>query len=319
MTTAPDGVTRQSIVDARRPVILAGPGVVRTGHVDDLRDLAETGVIGVLNTWGAKGVVAWDSPFCLGTIGLQGRDFELAGLRDVDLIIATGLNRAESPDHRWQLAPWVELAPDHLHEAAGWFRTAPVPEQAAARSPGSISKPPLWSRIASVVQGCTAEPSVPLPPSLATRDLAEALGPDALVAADPGVAGFWVARTFPASTVGSVVVPAVAQPRGLAAAAALEARRSRPNRSVLLVADDPLDDATLDVLAEADGLGAGFGVEVWGDGGPTLGAEEHRQRLVDLARPHPLDAPRCRIERLAVDAGELDAMIAAAGPIIAWT
>ena len=49
----------------------------------------------MLNTWGAKGVFDWRSPHHLATAGLQAWDFELGGLADADLIIATGLDERE--------------------------------------------------------------------------------------------------------------------------------------------------------------------------------------------------------------------------------
>ena len=61
-------------------VAVVGPGVVRAAAVDGLSDMARKGGIGIVNTWGAKGVERWDSPFHFGTAGLQERDFELAGL-----------------------------------------------------------------------------------------------------------------------------------------------------------------------------------------------------------------------------------------------
>jgi len=306
-------LTPEVLLGARRPVVLAGPGVVRTGNVDGLRELAQAAVVGVLNTWGAKGVFPWDDPHHLGTIGLQARDFELAGLGDADLIITTGLDPAEAPPARWRLAPWVEIPPARLPEAASWFGDRP-PD----RSVEALAKPPLWDLVAGVTQAGWANESLPLRPSRATRALAQAVGPDGLVVADPGVAGFWVARTFPTTTVGSVFVSSDRSQPGQAAAAALASRLAHPGRRVLLVADDPLDEPTLKVLATAEALGTGFGVELWGDHGPQLGPVEHARRLVELADPRHGGGDHCRTEQLCVDSGQLQAMVAAAGPVIAW-
>lgn len=315
MSGAPAGsLSPEVLLSAKRQVVLAGPGVVRTGNVAGLRALAQAAVVGVLNTWGAKGVFAWDDPHHLGTIGLQERDFELAGLGDADLIIATGLHPAEAPPARWQLAPWVEIPPARLHEAASWFGAQP-PD----RSVDAIAKPPLWDLVAGVTQAGWADESLPLRPSRATRAIAQAVGDDGLVVADPGVAGFWVARTFPTAEVGSVFVPSDRTPPGEAASAALASRLADPGRPVLLVADDPLDEPTLNVLAAAEERHAGFGVELWGAGGPRLGPGEHRRRLVELADPVLSGGGRCRTERLAVDSLQLQAMVDAAGPVIAWT
>ena len=62
-----------------------------------LHDLAVSAGVGVLNTWGAKGVFDWRSRHHLATIGLQADDFVLSGLDQADLIIATGLDQPSLP------------------------------------------------------------------------------------------------------------------------------------------------------------------------------------------------------------------------------
>ena len=77
--------------------------------VEGLRALARR-QLGVLNTWGAKGVFDWRSPHHLAAAGLQAWDFERGGLADADLIIATGLDEREVLG-RVELAPAVEVPP----------------------------------------------------------------------------------------------------------------------------------------------------------------------------------------------------------------
>ena len=67
----------------------------------------------------------------------------------------------------------------------------------------------------------------------------QALGADGFVAADPGVAGYWVARTFATTALGGAKVPARRSERGFAIAASVVARLRRPGRRVLAVADAP--------------------------------------------------------------------------------
>ena len=74
-------------------VVLAGPGVIRDGAVPGLHDLAVSAGVGVLNTWGAKGVFDWRSRHHLATVGLQADDFMLSELD------------RRRPDHRDGLGP----------------------------------------------------------------------------------------------------------------------------------------------------------------------------------------------------------------------
>ena len=57
-----------AVIDvAERPVVLAGPGVAREWAVAGLHRFADRASVGVLNTWGAKGVFDWRSPHHLAT------------------------------------------------------------------------------------------------------------------------------------------------------------------------------------------------------------------------------------------------------------
>ena len=79
-------------------LILAGSEVLRVGAVQEMRDLAEATNLGVVNVFTAKGMFRWDSPFHLGTVGLQLHDFTLAGLAPDRPILAIGVGRDECPE-----------------------------------------------------------------------------------------------------------------------------------------------------------------------------------------------------------------------------
>jgi hypothetical protein len=173
---------------------LVGPGVL--DHVDGLHAAAERIGVAVINTWGAKGVFRWDSPFHGGTAGLQARDFELAGLGDVDVLVTSGLDPDEVTLTPWEgRAEVVDVAPSALGDLPSWWdrpRQEPTP-------------PPLYTELSAVVMPMYGDPSTP-PARL--RAMSEQLPPGATVFAPPGLLGYWVARTWPTTVPGSVVVPA---------------------------------------------------------------------------------------------------------------
>jgi thiamine pyrophosphate-dependent acetolactate synthase large subunit-like protein len=284
---------------AERPVVLAGPGVVHSGCVAGLAAMAAAASVGVLNTWGAKGVFDWRSRHHWATVGLQARDFELGGLADADLIVAVGVDEAETPVP-WRLAPVVSLAPRQLAPTSeAWWRPR-----------GDLVMPPLRDRLAAVTQAGWAFDGAPLAPTQATLNYGRCFGAGGLVAAEPGTAGFWVARTFTTTTVGSVHVPAVAADAGLAVACAVVARLARPGRPVLVVSDGPLSDVALRVLEAGRARGATVACEVWEPDGPALSAAEHLARLERLGPGETV--------ALATDPGQMGEIVEAAGPVVAW-
>jgi Thiamine pyrophosphate enzyme, central domain len=281
-------------------VALVGPGVVRAGAVDGLRAFAAAANLGVANTWGAKGVFPWDSSYHMGTAGLQERDFELLGFGSAGMIVAAGIDTDEASPDRFALAPVLAVAPHHL--GAGLAErlrpsTGPTPNL-------------LYERIAAVAQPGFVADKVPLHPARAVADVRAALPPRGVVAAEPGLTGLWVARTFPTTEPSSVVVPATRAPGVAAGLALVAALRGHPAVAVI---SDPVDEATRSVLSLAASLGTGFVLDIWSLYGGLTHVEDHRARL-DGA----FAAPGVTEVRVPVDASDVRFLAEAAGAVIAW-
>ena len=91
---APDQVEVMKIAEAlnkaRRPVILAGHGVLISGGEDALRALAEKLQAPVTNTLLGKGAFPESHPLSLGMLGMHGTAYANKALVDCDLIISVG-------------------------------------------------------------------------------------------------------------------------------------------------------------------------------------------------------------------------------------
>lgn len=223
--------------------------MVRDGAVDGLHRFAAALRCGVVNTWGAKGVFVWDDPRHFGTAGLQARDFELAGLGEIDVLVTSGLDPAEVTTRPWEgRAEVVDVAPSDLGAAAEG-RTWPA---------GSLERPALYTELAAVCGPLYASTASPPPAAQRARDLAATLPGGGLVVAEPGLVGFWVARTFPTSVPDSVLVPAEGGKEAAWTAAIEAAVAGRP---VTLVCD-----ATPPIEVRMGGVA----VERWGDGSVDL-------------------------------------------------
>jgi len=309
--------TALAALASERVVVLAGPGVLvgpdarTTDALAGLRALAAAHDLGVANTWGAKGAFNWDSPHHLGTCGLQARDFELLGWSEADAILAVGVDDAESPRERFALAPVVDI---DVHDLASLAAAAPP-----SKNVGGPARVPLVNDLSPCLAAIAApgyvDEKVPLHPARAVADLGAVLPPAGLVAADPGVAGLWVARTFPTPALAPgeprrVVVPAVREP-GAATRLAIEAARA--GRPAIAVTTEPLDDATASACAAAAEEGLDLVIVGWGSRGRLQDADEHRLRIADA-----LGAPGVTTLEVPVALEDTNLLVEAAGDVVAW-
>jgi thiamine pyrophosphate-dependent acetolactate synthase large subunit-like protein len=141
----------------------------------------------------------------------------------------------------------------------------------------------LYRRLSAIAQPGYVDDSTPRHPARAVMDLKQALGATTRVTAQPGELGLWVARTFPTDRLGSVIVPAHDRPGVAAAVGFVSAARGT---ETVTVARDPVDETTLALVALAIRHDLPLRLEVWGDD---------------------------------VDWSHTDALLAAAGPVVAWT
>ena len=124
-------------------------------------------------------------------------------------MMASGLDPDESPRRARQLGRAGRTARPAGALCQRWEPSRRVPE-----------RPPLYDTLAAVITPLYESDSVPLTAPRAALHLSGALPDRGVVVADPGPAGFWIARTLPTSFPGSVCVPAM-RVEGFAAAAAL--------------------------------------------------------------------------------------------------
>jgi 3D-(3,5/4)-trihydroxycyclohexane-1,2-dione acylhydrolase (decyclizing) len=76
--------------NARRPLVIAGGGVIYSEASAALRRFAETTGIGVSDTQAGKGALAWDHPCAVGGVGATGSPVANALAREADVILGIG-------------------------------------------------------------------------------------------------------------------------------------------------------------------------------------------------------------------------------------
>jgi acetolactate synthase-1/2/3 large subunit len=240
------------IMAAEHPVILAGNGAIRTHASRALRAFVHTTGIPVAETFMAKGLIDYEDPHALGTVGLQARDYEMAGFDDADVVIAVGYDLVEHKPENWNpkadkkiividtvpaeidefFVPAVELVGDIAHVlarlAAGASRKAP-------------ERPPT-DRLRELALGALRDGArddhFPMRPARVLHDLRRALGRDDLLVSDVGLHKLWIGRMFPAHEPGTVLIANGLAGMGFALPTAIAAKLVHPHRHVVTVSGD---------------------------------------------------------------------------------
>ena len=242
------------IMAAERPIILAGNGAIRTHASRALRAFVHTTGIPVAETFMAKGLLDYEDPHALGTVGLQARDYELAGFDDADVVISVGYDLVEHKPEHWNpradkkivvidtvaaeidefFLPEVELIGDIAHVlarlAAGCSR-----KDASAGADGSDR---LRHLVSGALQDAREDDQFPMRPPRVLSDIRQALGRSDVLVSDVGLHKLWIGRMFPAHEPGTVLIANGLAGMGFALPTGIAAKLVHPNRHVVTVSGD---------------------------------------------------------------------------------
>ncbi|HUO71087.1 MAG TPA: acetolactate synthase large subunit [Solirubrobacteraceae bacterium] len=241
------------IIDAaENPIALAGNGAIRAHAGRALRAFAQSTGVPVAETFMAKGLLDYQDPHALGTVGLQARDYSMAGFDDADVVIAIGYDLVEHAPEHWNprgdkqivvidsvaaeidefFVPEVELVGDIAHVLA---RLA----AGCKRPPSTVSVP---AGLRDVTLGALSEAReddhFPMRPPRVLWDIRSALGPADILVSDVGLHKLWIGRMFPAHEPGTVLIANGLAGMGFALPTAIAAKLVHPDRHVVTVNGD---------------------------------------------------------------------------------
>jgi acetolactate synthase I/II/III large subunit len=240
------------IDEAENPIALVGNGAIRAHASHALRAFVHTTGIPVAETFMAKGLIDFDDPHSLGTVGLQARDYEMAGFEDADLVIAIGYDLVEHAPENWNphrdkkivvidsvaaeideyFIPQVELIGDIKHVLA----------RLAAACHRAPEHPLSWCSLHGLVVGALEEARgddhFPLRPARVLWDIRQALGAQDMLVSDVGLHKLWIGRMFPAHEPGTVLIANGLAGMGFALPTAIACKLVYPQRGVVAVSGD---------------------------------------------------------------------------------
>jgi acetolactate synthase-1/2/3 large subunit len=239
------------IRNAINPVALAGNGVVRAGASPALREFTRATGIAVAETFMGKGVLDYQDPKALGTVGLQSRDYALAGFEDADLVIAIGYDLVEHAPKHWNprkdkkivvidsvpaeidefFEPEVELVGDIYHVLT---RLA----EECRDVPHSGGSQRLSEVVMSRFEAAKDDEQFPMQPPRALWEIRKAMGREDILISDVGLHKLWIARMFPAHEPNTVLIANGLAGMGFAVPCGIAAKLVHPERKVVTVNGD---------------------------------------------------------------------------------
>lgn len=241
----------RAIASARRPVILAGNGVIRGCAHEAVRAFARRIQIPVLHTFMAKGAMPDSDPLSLYTIGLQARDYAAAVMERADVVVTIGYDFVEYAPCFWNAnrdKRIVHIDPSPAEVDAHYIVEVGVLGDIRLSlelvGAGLVPFELHWASGCrnSVIGGFEAElkgaPSWPMKPQHLMLELRASLEPDDVIICDVGAHKLWMARMFPCEVPNTCIISNGFAAMGLAVPGAVAAKLLQPERRVVAVTGD---------------------------------------------------------------------------------
>ena len=239
------------IRNAINPVALVGNGVVRARAAPALREFSRATGIAVAETFMGKGVLDYEDPHALGTVGLHANDYSLAGFDEADVVIAIGYDLVEHSPKHWNpkrdkkivvidseaaeideyFTPEVELVGDIYHVLTRLAEECrDVPAFGRLATPARADWPPP--------HGSKDDDAFPMQPPRVLWEIRRALGREDILVSDVGLHKLWIGRMFPAHEPNTVMIANGLAGMGFALPCAIAAKLVHPERNVVTVNGD---------------------------------------------------------------------------------
>lgn len=276
------------IVDAKRPIILAGNGAIRKRAAAQLNRLARNTGIGVVNTFMGKGALPMDDEHCLFTMGLGSGDYNNLAFDDSDLIISCGYDLVEYAPSAWNrtnkdtkrivhidflpaeidrdYVPTVEVIAD-LADAL-WQINEMLEKDFAERLPLFDIKERAELR-KSMADDFIAEKndvSFPMKPQRIIYDVREFLDDSDILLSDVGAHKMWIARYYQCKEPNTCLISNGFCTMGFAMPGSIGAKLAFPDRRILSISGDAGFAMNLQELETAVRLKLNIVAMIWIDG-----------------------------------------------------
>src|SRR5512136_1648871 len=248
----------RAIGEAKRPIIIAGGGVSSSAAGAEMVQLARSLSIPVTTSLNAKGAIMDADPLCIGVVGEYSRSCANLAVHEADLVIYVGSLTGGLVTRGWSIPGesikviHVDINPEnvgrnyvHTIGVCGDAKTVLLQMIEAAKLSGKKAPRRAWlDRVTTLkvkwqkgVQPNEASDAMPMRPERLCRDISDMLPENAIVVADTGHAGIWLAQNFYATSENQTFIRAGGS-LGWGFPAAIGAKCAAPDRPVVCFTGD---------------------------------------------------------------------------------
>lgn len=256
---------------AKKPLILAGYSAVRDGAAQAITDFATELRIPVANTMMAKGIIPFDNPYSMWTIGIPQRDYINQIFDEADTIIGIGYDIVECFPRKWnpennhkiihigtqaahinkRYQPEVQVVgdiSDSLYEILRRSERETEPEYALE----------IKRKIEEDHDQYEYDEAFPMKPQRVLHDVRKVMGKDDILVSDVGAHKMWIARHYNCYKPNTCIISNGFASMGIAIPGAVAAKLVNPDKKVLAVTGDGGFMMNMQELETASRIGANF-------------------------------------------------------------
>jgi acetolactate synthase-1/2/3 large subunit len=252
---------------ARRPLILAGHGVLMSGAVRELREFAEKTQIPIALTLLGKGAISEHHPLCLGMMGMHGEAYTNNAIQEADLLLAFGMrfdDRVTGNIDTYAKKSrkiHIDIDPSEINKnvkvdvgIAGDLREVlrqliPVARRDADQA--WMARIKEWKKETTARDIINEEVQDKLLAAHVIRDLWRFTGGDAITVTDVGQHQMWEAQYYPHERPLTLITSGGLGTMGFGLPAAIGAKMGRPGEEVWAIVGDGGFQMTMAELATA--------------------------------------------------------------------
>lgn len=240
-----------AIFQAENPVILVGHSAVRSCASAALTDFANKLKIPVINTMMAKGIISFDNPYSMWTIGIPQKDYVNIILEKADLVIAVGYDIVEFAPIKWNAKDnhsiiHIDSRPAHVNKL---YQPDIEVIGDISNSLNQISKrctrkvePEEALKIKNMMvdehDAYADDEAFPMKPQKILNDIRKIMEEDDIVISDVGAHKMWISRHYNCYKPNTCIISNGFATMGISVPGAIAAKLLYPTKKVLAITGD---------------------------------------------------------------------------------